>query len=145
MKLSSRSASPTDRDIRGSRNFKGLPLRLVLVLPFVLQIVGAVGLVGYLSFKNGQQAVNDLADRLMDKNSNLISEHLDNYLQTAQKLTQINLDAVALKLLNLKDFKTTGHYFWKQMQAYPNITYIGYAITTGETVGAGKFIAGHSY
>jgi hypothetical protein len=59
-----------------------------LVLPFVLQVVGAVGLVGYLSFKNGQRAVNDLSDRLMDKSSNLVAERLDNYLETPQKLRQ---------------------------------------------------------
>lgn len=31
-----------------------LRLRTALVVPFVLQIVAAVGLVGYLSFGNGQ-------------------------------------------------------------------------------------------
>jgi hypothetical protein len=90
---------------KSSIKFKGLPLRLVLVLPFVLQVFSAVGLVGYLSFKNGQQAVNDLADRLMDRSSNLVSKHLDNYLETPQKINQINLDAIALSLLNLKDLK----------------------------------------
>jgi hypothetical protein len=69
-----------EQNIR-NKGFRGFPLRLVLVLPFVVQIFGAVGLVGYLSFKNGQQAVNDLADRLMDKSSNLVSEQLDNYLK----------------------------------------------------------------
>ena len=39
-------------------------LRTVLIVPFVLQIVGAVGLVGYLSWRNGQQAVNDVASKL---------------------------------------------------------------------------------
>ena len=39
------------------QKFRQIPLRLVLVLPFVLQIVGAVGLVGYLSYRSGQQAV----------------------------------------------------------------------------------------
>ncbi|MEG4918442.1 MULTISPECIES: hypothetical protein [unclassified Microcoleus] len=34
-----------------SRKFQ---LRTALVVPFVLQIVAAVGLVGYLSFGNGQ-------------------------------------------------------------------------------------------
>ncbi len=38
-----------------------LPLRTVLVIPFVVQIFAAVGLTGYLSFKNGQKAVDDLA------------------------------------------------------------------------------------
>jgi signal transduction histidine kinase/FixJ family two-component response regulator len=134
----SRRGSPEN----SATKFKGVPLRLVLVLPFVLQIVGAVSLVGYLSFKNGQQAVNDLADRLMDQSSNLVSKHLDNYLQTPQKINQINLDAIALGLLDLKDFKTAGHYLWKQLQAYPDITYIGYALTTGEFAGAGKYLPG---
>jgi signal transduction histidine kinase/CheY-like chemotaxis protein len=128
--------------IKSSKIFKGLPLRLVLVLPFVLQVAAGVGLVGYLSLKNGQEAVNDLADRLMDKNTNLVSERLNNYLATPHKINQINLDAIALGLLDLKDFKTTGHYFWKQLQAYPDIAYLGYAITTGEALGAGRFVAG---
>jgi signal transduction histidine kinase/CheY-like chemotaxis protein len=134
----SRRESPRN----SATKFKGVPLRLVLVLPFVLQIFSAVGLVGYLSFKNGQQAVNDLADRLMDQSSNLVSKHLDNYLETPQKINQINVSAIKLGLLDLKNFKQAGHYFWEQLQAYPDITYIGYAITTGETIGAGKLIAG---
>lgn len=138
MKLSKAIATPKEQ----AKQFRGIPVRLVLVLPFVLQVVGAVGLVGYLSFKNGQEAVNDLADRLMDKSSNLVSKYLDNYLETPQKINQINLDAIALGLLNLKDFKTAGHYFWKQLQAYPHVSYMAYALTTGEYAGAGKFLAG---
>ena len=37
-----------------------VPLRTVLILPFVLQIFGAVGVTGYFSFRNGQKAVEDL-------------------------------------------------------------------------------------
>jgi signal transduction histidine kinase/DNA-binding NarL/FixJ family response regulator len=138
MKLSRSIASSPTQDINEAKKIKGLPLRLVLVLPFVLQVVGAVGLVGYLSFKNGQEAVYELADRLMDKSSNLVSERLKNYLETPQKLNQINLDAIELGLLDIKDFKTAGHYFWKQLQAYPDISYISYALTTGEFAGAGR-------
>ncbi|MGB7709409.1 MAG: hypothetical protein WBL95_07695 [Microcoleus sp.] len=43
------------------------PLGVVLIVPFVLQIVGAVGLVGYLSFRNGQKAVNNLGSQLMSE------------------------------------------------------------------------------
>jgi signal transduction histidine kinase/CheY-like chemotaxis protein len=140
MKRKSPPATALSTGQRGKqfRKIPGLPLRLVLVLPFVLQTFGAVGLVGYLSFRNGQQAVNELADRLMDKNSDLVSKHLDHYLQTPQKVNQINLDAINLGLLNLKDFKTTGHYFWKQIKAYPDITFIGYALPNGEYAGAGR-------
>jgi HAMP domain-containing protein len=123
------------------QNFLGnAKLRSILVIPFVLQIVGAVGIVGYLSFRNGQQSVNDLADRLMDKSSGLVSERLDNFLDAPQKINQINRDAIELGLLNLRNFKTSGHYFWRQLKAFPDITYISYALKTGEYAGAGKFI-----
>jgi signal transduction histidine kinase/CheY-like chemotaxis protein len=135
-------SSSQESKIQTATKFNGLPLRLILVLPFVLQIFGAVGLVGYLSFKNGQQAVNDLAESLMDKSNNLVSERLDNYLQTPPKINQTNLDTIELGLLDLKDFKTAGHYFWKQLQTYPDLSYIAYALTTGECVGAGRYEEG---
>ncbi|MDG2618162.1 hypothetical protein P7L53_18125 [Thermoleptolyngbya sichuanensis XZ-Cy5] len=43
---------------------RGLPLRSFLVLPFALQIFAAVGLTGWLSIRNGQRAVNDVASQL---------------------------------------------------------------------------------
>jgi signal transduction histidine kinase/DNA-binding response OmpR family regulator len=135
-------ASSENTHIQPSQKFQGIPLRLVLVLPFLLQVVGAVGLVGYLSFKNGQEAVNDLADKLMDKSSDLVSERLDNYLETAQKLDRINLDAIDLGLLDVKDLKKSGHYFWRQLQTYPDISYISYALKTGEFSGSGRVETG---
>ncbi|MEG3929524.1 hypothetical protein [Microcoleus sp. D3_18a_C4] len=42
-----------------------IPLRCVLVASFVLQIVAAVGIVGYLSFRNGDKAVEELAEKLI--------------------------------------------------------------------------------
>ncbi len=69
-----------------TRKRRALPLQIVLVVPFVLQIFGAVGLVGYLSFKNGQRAVNDLAEQLMDRTSDVVDEHLKSYLSIPQTL-----------------------------------------------------------
>jgi signal transduction histidine kinase/CheY-like chemotaxis protein len=131
------SADPyRQQDLRSSKKFKGFPLRLILVLPFVVQVVGAVGLVGYLSFKNGQQAVNDLSDRLMDKSGNLVSKHLDNYLETPHKINQINAKAIQLGILDPKDLDTAGHYFWQQIQAF-NVGYIACTLPTGEYAASG--------
>ncbi|MEH2296587.1 hypothetical protein [Nostoc sp.] len=58
-----------------------IPRQMVLIILFVLQIFGAVGLVGYLSFKNGQKAVNDLAEQLMDRTSNLECQTSEKFLQ----------------------------------------------------------------
>ena len=117
---------------------KGLPLQLVLVVPFLVQIFGAVSLVGYLSFQNGQKAVNDLADQLINRDSALVDQHLAAYLSLPQKLVQTNADAIELGLLDVRDRQTAGKAFWKQMQTY-DLTFLGYGLTTGEGVGAIRY------
>src|SRR4028118_1149711 len=71
-----------------------LPLRTVLIVPFILQIVGAVGLVGYLSFRNGQKAVNNLASQLMSEVSLRVKQNLQAYVTTPHQINQSKLDAV---------------------------------------------------
>ncbi|MEH2143290.1 ATP-binding protein [Nostoc sp.] len=119
---------------------KNLPLRLVLIVPFVIQIFAAVGLVGYLSFKNGQKAVNDLANQLMSKTASLVNEHLDTYLATPHQINQINIDAIEQGLLNLEDLQSTGRYFLKQAQLFKNVSFIGYDLQTYQGAGAGRWL-----
>lgn len=57
-----------------------LLLRTTLVMPFVLQIVTAVGLTGYLSFINGRKTVNDLSTQLQSETTARVQERLDNFL-----------------------------------------------------------------
>lgn len=52
-------------------------LHWVLVVPFVVQIVGAVGLVGYLSYRSGQQVVSNLAYHLLEEVTKRISDRLN--------------------------------------------------------------------
>ncbi|MFN6561965.1 MAG: ATP-binding protein [Nostoc sp. ChiSLP01] len=111
-----------------------MPLRYILIVPFIVQICGAVGLVGYLSYENGQKAVKELAAQLENEICDRIEQHLDSYLTTPKQINQINLDAIHLNLLNLSDFKTTGNYFWKQMQVF-NIGYNNFANSKGEFIG----------
>ncbi|MBD1842193.1 HAMP domain-containing protein [Cyanobacteria bacterium FACHB-63] len=119
-----------------------ISLRLVLVLPFVLQIFGAVGLVGYLSFKNGQQAVNRLADELVEKANHRIDSHLDQYLALPAQLLQINEDALANGEIKLDDFSATERYFWRQAKAFPEVGFVGYSLSTERSSGAGRWLEG---
>ncbi|MEG4089134.1 ATP-binding protein [Microcoleus sp. Pol12B4] len=124
--------------IRHFGKTQAIPLQLILMVPFVLQIFGAVGLVGYLSFKNGQKAVNDLADRLMDRTSISVNQHLEAYLSIPHQVIKINADAIRMGLLDVRDRQTLGKYFWHQMQAY-DLNYIGIGLITGEGVGAARY------
>ncbi|KAM3092865.1 EAL domain-containing protein [Phormidesmis sp. 146-12] len=118
-----------------------IPLRLILVLPFVLQILTVVGLTSWISLRNNQRAIHNLSSQLQAETSNQISHHLDGYLQIPHQINQTNLAAIELGLLNLKDLKTTGQFFWKQMQIF-NVGYINFGGKQGEFIGVERLDSG---
>ncbi|OCR00675.1 hypothetical protein BCD67_11940 [Oscillatoriales cyanobacterium USR001] len=87
-------------------------LRTTLVVPFVLQIVVAVGLVGYLSFRNGQKAVNNLATQLRSEVTSRIDGELRKYLASPHDFNRLNALRFAegsfdmVKASNAKQFLT---------------------------------------
>ncbi len=109
-------------------------LRTVLIVPFVLQTMFAVGLVGYLSFKNSQQAINDLAVRLEEETSKRIQEKLDSYLLIPHQINQVNSRAVELGLLDLNNFEKMGKFFHNQIKTF-KVGYINYGNTKEEFIG----------
>ncbi|MBW4671374.1 MAG: response regulator [Cyanomargarita calcarea GSE-NOS-MK-12-04C] len=115
-----------------------ISLRFILVVPFLLQIIVAVGMTGYLSLSNGHRAVNNFATKQCIEVSDRIDQHLTNYLDTARHLAQVNGDALDLGLLNPQDLEGIGRYFWKQMQLY-NVNYISFGSSNGEFASSGHF------
>jgi hypothetical protein len=116
------------------KNLEKASLRWLLIVPFILQVVAAVGLTGYLSLRNGQKAIDDLASQLQQEASLRIDQHLDSYLAVPHQINQINEHAVRLGLLQLNNFEKLGQYFWKQMQVFP-IGYINYGDAKGHFLG----------
>ena len=114
---------------------RSLPLRLLLIIPFVIQIFGAVGLVGYLSFRNGQKSVENLAEQLMLEVGNRISERLKTYLATPHIVNQLNKDALDLGNLDLDNLQTMEQHFWRQSQIFDLVSYIQFGSAGGEFVG----------
>lgn len=116
-------------------------LQTVLIVPFVLQIVGTVGLVGYLSFRSGQQAVNTLVNELLAQMSDRVNSRLDTYLALPHQINQININAIDMGLLDLQNTRRAGYYFWKQARVFDQVSYIGYALENGKGTGAGRWLA----
>ncbi|MTJ13142.1 HAMP domain-containing protein [Anabaena sp. UHCC 0187] len=123
---------------------KKFPLRTTLIVPFILQVTTAVGLVGYLSFKNGQQAVNDLANQLQSQVQERVSERLEAYLVTPHQVNEINIEAMKLGLIKGQGTNTT-RFFWKQMKTFKNLSYINFGTETGKFLGIGREDNGDLY
>ncbi|TYQ28239.1 HAMP domain-containing protein [Pseudanabaena sp. UWO311] len=69
---------------------QGISLRLLLVVPFIMQIVAAVSITGYVSLRNGQQSVQDLTGQLRETTTKQISYYLQGYLSAPHQINQIN-------------------------------------------------------
>ncbi|MEG4343611.1 SpoIIE family protein phosphatase [Microcoleus sp. A003_D6] len=107
-------------------------LRGVLVVPFVLQIVAAVGWVGYLSYRNGEKTVNDLASQLQRSISARVYERVQNYLETPSLVNQINQDSLPLGVFDFEDLERARPYLWKQVLRFNSIGYAGIANEKGQ-------------
>ncbi|MBW4662576.1 MAG: HAMP domain-containing protein [Drouetiella hepatica Uher 2000/2452] len=101
--------------------FRKVPLRAVLIVPFVLQIIFVVGLTGYLSHLNGQDAVRDLVGQLEQQVGDRVVQKLGDYLKAPQLVTQINADAVRLGFLDLEDIPTLERHFQSQFWQFNDL------------------------
>ena len=106
-----------------------IPLRIVLIVPFVIQIVLIVGMVGYLSFRNGQQVVNNVAHQLRGEVTARIKEHLSSLLNTPHQINQINANAIRQGILDISDPAAMERYFWQQIQVFDSVTSIYFGNT----------------
>ncbi|WP_293126894.1 adenylate/guanylate cyclase domain-containing protein [Okeania sp. SIO1I7] len=116
-----------------------IPLRAILIVPFVVQIFGAVGLTGWLSLRNGQQAVNEVTTQLRNEVSTHIQERLKDYLEAPKVIAQINWDAINLGHLNLQDTASLTQQFWRQRFLFDsvNISAIYFGSAQAEFIGLG--------
>jgi signal transduction histidine kinase len=116
-------------------------LRVILAC-LVLQIPAAVGLTGYLSFRNGQQAVDDLANQLTEEIGDHVEHSLRDFVATPQLVTRLNADEVRDGVLNLDDLTAVQYYLWRRFQQFNdfkfnNPTFITIATQKGNSVGIG--------
>lgn len=124
-----------------SRKFR---LRTTLVVPFVLQIVAAVGLVGYLSFKNGQRAVNDLAVQLSEKVTGQINLRLENYLSKPHLIQKMTASLIRNGNLDPEDFEQLQTQFWSDIQLSEAVDYIFLGDEEGKFIGVQKYPDGRT-
>ncbi len=92
------------------QGFANIPIRVLLTVPFMLQLVGTVGIIGYLSDQSGQQSVRKLTDQLTQQVSLRIDDRLTTYLHVPQDVVAANLAGISTFLEQLK-FSPSGQTF----------------------------------
>ena len=108
-----------------------MSLSLVLLIPLVVQISVAVGVTGWLSFRNGQKAVNDLATRLSLEVAARTKENFRSFGDVSHLFLQMNTAAIASGNLDPEDFPNLERYLWNQTKLSDRTTTIYYGDEDG--------------
>jgi diguanylate cyclase (GGDEF)-like protein len=110
-----------------TRPTRKVSLHWMLVIPFILQVITVVSLVGYLSYRNGEKSVEALTHQLIDRVSKQVQEELDAYLDAPLLANQINRDTVRLGTFDLQLDRADpqlDRYLFQQMQRFPTLSWI---------------------
>ena len=116
------------------RILQKMPLRMIFTLPFMIELFIIVGLVGFLSYQNGKQAVNDLAGQLREEITLKIETHIHRELSSLVLINQLNADAVKRGEFNfnIQDKNPQmDYYLWQQIQRFENVGWIYLGAETG--------------
>lgn len=114
------------------------PLRALLVVPFVALLAVAVTLTGYLSFRNGKNAVNEVVLQLRNHLIASTEDHLDAFLSPLHRINQLNADAFRRGLLDARDPTALERHFWEQIQICDSVTSFYFGNIDGGLVDAGR-------
>ncbi|NER79331.1 MAG: response regulator [Leptolyngbya sp. SIO1D8] len=94
-----------------------LPLPVVLVVPFILQMFAAVGLTGYVSLRNGQKAVNEVASQVRSELTARIEQQIHTYVEIPHSINQINANAMIQRNIDPIVLKGTDQ-LWQQAKIF---------------------------
>ncbi|EIJ42778.1 signal transduction histidine kinase [Beggiatoa alba B18LD] len=103
------------------------PLRIILTVPFLIQLVLTASLVAWLSFSNGQEAIEKLSKNLRSEITKNIQDNLASYLSTPLYIVQSNLTLVKQGFFKMQDLKQWEVFFREQIHTYKTVNSLAMA------------------
>ncbi len=117
------------------RHFNRIPLRLFLTLPFWIEMFVIVGVVGWLSIRNGQQAVNRATLQLRQETTARINSRVTDLLSNSQTINQLTVQAIAQEDLNIDDVLVLQELYWRYLNTFQTIKGLGVGNRSGDLMG----------
>lgn len=108
-----------------------LPLRAAFIVPFVVQLMGTVGLVGYLSYRSGQATATKLSRQLVQEVMGKVELYIQQELAIPVLINQLNRQAVQNGQLDLGDSEAIDRHFLSQLQYFQSVSTIIFGAPDG--------------
>lgn len=113
-------------------------LQKVLLIPFVTLTILAVALVGYISYRSGQESVNNVTLELRSEINARIEEHLQTIMGVPHRINKANAGAIRRGSVELENQALLVKHFWEQIQMFGSVTSIYFGNNLGGLANAGR-------
>ncbi len=113
-------------------------LRMLFTVPYMVLIALTVALAGYLSFMNGQAAVNTVARQLRSQITSRMNEHLQAFLEMPHQITKFNTEAIRRGWIDPGNASMMQQYFLEQVHLQSAISSIYFGNINGGIIGSGR-------
>jgi sigma-B regulation protein RsbU (phosphoserine phosphatase) len=110
-------------------------LRTILIVPFIIQIILAVGLTGYLSLQNSHTSVQEFINQLRQELGQKIYNHINAHLQAPMQVNQVVLNSLELGIGDAYNPRSVEMLFQKVVHDFPTVSYLQLGNVEGEFFG----------
>ncbi len=127
------TASPST-DPKSQRD-RQMSLKILLIVPFVTQVILAVGITGWLSVQNGREATQELAPQIGQEVTNTIEAHVRGYFDAPLEILQSHGAIARVGYLNFENLTSLDKLFWQQMRQAQSLYFFYAANPQGQFIG----------
>ena len=113
-------------------------LRVLLLVPLVLQMAVTAALISLVSYQGKQQAAAQVAARSQQRASRQVHDYLTDYLQTPQQVIRLMADAVESGRVDPGDRAAVVHLLWLLQRTFPGAPYLNFGWADGDFIGLGQ-------
>ena len=112
-----------------------LSLKVLLIVPFVLQVIAVMAIAGWLSIQNGREATKELAPQIGLEVTNTIETHVRGYFDTPLEILQAHGVSAKSGYLDFENLNKFDILFWQQMQQVKSLYFFYAANPQGAFIG----------
>jgi PAS domain S-box-containing protein len=118
-----------------SQRDRQMSLKILLIVPFVTQVIAAVGITGWLSVQNGREATQELAPQIGREVTSTIEANVRGYFDAPLEILQAHGVMARAGYLNFENVDSLDKLFWQQMRQAQNLYFFYAANPQGKFIG----------
>jgi signal transduction histidine kinase/CheY-like chemotaxis protein len=122
-----------------------ISLRSLIIVPFVVQVILAVGLTGYISFKNGKNAVEEQSSQLRNELTLRIKDRIKALTENLHTLNQSLVNDFELGNLSADNTIKLRSLYFKRLNQFKKVSMHAIGTEDGRDYGMHHDTDGHFY